>query len=51
MVEVCAHSAASRMPDPRDGFAFLVQQLPAGIWLQERIAQTGEKLEIVQITK
>jgi len=34
-------------PDPRDGFAFLVQERPAGPWLQERIVQTGERLVIV----
>jgi hypothetical protein len=35
------------MPDPRDGLAFVVQQHPIELWLQERVVQTGEKLELV----
>ena len=35
-------------PDARDGFTFLVQQRSAESWLQERIAQTGERLEMVR---
>lgn len=34
-------------PDPRDGFTFLVRQMPADIWLRDRTALTGEKLVIV----
>jgi hypothetical protein len=33
-------------PDARDGVAFLVQQHPIAIWLEERMARTGEQLTI-----
>lgn len=33
-------------PDPRDGFTFLVRQLPVEVWLQERISKTGENLKL-----
>jgi hypothetical protein len=45
-----SHSGEERIliePDPRDGFAFLVQERPAEPWLQQRIAQTGERLVLV----
>jgi hypothetical protein len=35
-------------PDPRDGFAFVIQQQPVELWLQERMVRTGEKLELAQ---
>lgn len=33
--------------DPRDGFTFAITQRPAQEWLEERTAQTSEKLELV----
>jgi hypothetical protein len=35
-------------PDPHDGFGFVIQQQPPEVWLQERIARTGEKLQFAQ---
>lgn len=33
-------------PDPRDGFAFLVQEGSVNAWLPERMNRTGERIEI-----
>lgn len=33
-------------PDPRDGFAFAVREQPVETWLQERMDQTEEKIEV-----
>lgn len=33
-------------PDARDGFVFAIRQQPVEMWLGERTARTGEKLEI-----
>ena len=33
-------------PDTRDGFIFIIRQQPVEMWLQERMARTGEKLKL-----
>lgn len=38
-------------PDARDGFVFSVRQQPAEMWLQGRMARTGEKLKLDQDQK
>jgi len=35
-------------PDARDGFSFIIRQQPIEVWLQERMARTGEKLKLGQ---
>jgi hypothetical protein len=47
-ISVKGEEALLVAPDPRDGFSFLIRQLPAEEWLQERIARTGENLELAQ---
>lgn len=36
-------------PDARDGFIFYVQEYPGERWIEERMARTGERLELSQV--
>jgi hypothetical protein len=33
-------------PDGRDGFSFIIRQQPIEVWLEERMARTGEKFRL-----